>query len=219
MQKRESWGRRAVRWYLEWSPVIAGVLLLFSAGFFAGVLSVDAAGFLVDPVTIQWATAIATVLAAIVAIGIALHTDRRKSQDARNAGQLIAAKQHDLFAPIILNLQRMSALLPKGQPPDATAIFLYKSIDQDLDFVFKQIQEIDADRIGEFDPALRAMVYATSGQLKVAMALSGWPGQAENVAAIISESLNRMVTAQSLARPAFDRLIGSYLAGMVRLKP
>lgn len=83
--------QRLAFWYVEWAPWIAGALLLFCAAFFCGILFVGAGSFLSHPVTIQWATAIATVLAAIVAVGVAVYGQRRSRAQESEAGAYLLA--------------------------------------------------------------------------------------------------------------------------------
>lgn len=91
MREQDSvWWRLATS-YVAWSPWIAGALLLFCAAFFGGVLCVGAGSFLTHPVTIQWTTAIATVLAAVVAVGIAAHSHQTRRREASAHGAFLMA--------------------------------------------------------------------------------------------------------------------------------
>ncbi|WP_152528682.1 hypothetical protein [Bordetella trematum] len=85
------------QWYIEWSPWIAGGLILFNVAFFAGVLSIDAGRFLGDSPTIGWAGAIATASATIAAIWIALRRTREQQEKARRSGLLYFATLYPLF--------------------------------------------------------------------------------------------------------------------------
>lgn len=83
--------RKLASWYVDWAPWIAGVLLLFCLAFFGGILCVGAGSFLSHPVTIQWATAIATVLAAVVAVGVAVHGQQTRRREASEQGAFLMA--------------------------------------------------------------------------------------------------------------------------------
>lgn len=78
--------------YISGSPWLAGVLLLFNIGFFAGVLSVDAGKFLTDAVTIGWVGAIATASATIAAVTIAVSKDQKETEVKILEGMLHAVR-------------------------------------------------------------------------------------------------------------------------------
>lgn len=87
----------AKQWYVEWSPWIAGGLILFNAAFFAGVLSVGAGQFLTDSAVIGWAGAAGSFAAALAAVGIAVH-----GSSARRKGLALAGKIHAMSLPTLL---------------------------------------------------------------------------------------------------------------------
>ncbi|WP_238911962.1 hypothetical protein [Achromobacter xylosoxidans] len=82
----------AKRTYLAWAPWIAGALILFNVGFFAGVLSIDAGKFLTDGATIGWAGAIATASATIAAVTIAVSKDQKEVTAKALEGMLHAVR-------------------------------------------------------------------------------------------------------------------------------
>lgn len=91
IDRLERAAKELASWYVEWAPWIAGALLLFCAAFFSGILFVEAGSFLAHPVTIQWATAIATVLAAVVAVGVAVYGQRKSREQESEAGAYLLA--------------------------------------------------------------------------------------------------------------------------------
>ena len=80
------------RRYLDWAPWIAGTLILFNFGFFAGVLFVDAGKFLSDSATIGWSGAIATASATIAAVTIAVSKDQKETETRILEGMLHAVR-------------------------------------------------------------------------------------------------------------------------------
>ncbi|WP_427937022.1 hypothetical protein [Achromobacter marplatensis] len=65
------------------------LICLFAAFFF-----IDAEAFLSNPVVTQWAAAIATFSAAVVAIGIALHGQAQATKERRRAAKLSSASHY-----------------------------------------------------------------------------------------------------------------------------
>lgn len=102
MKSLRSWGRGIAGWYREWSPWLAGVLLLFNVGLFSGILFADASAFLSNATTIGWVSAIATASATVVALLIAQNGSRRSHEKEALVGRIAVVK----FSATLFRLEK-----------------------------------------------------------------------------------------------------------------
>lgn len=87
IEKKRSWRQAVVDTYMTWSPWLAGYLILFFILFFTGAYWYGLGSILTSQVTMGWAAAVATFVAAVVALKVA--GDKQKRTD--NNLQLDAA--------------------------------------------------------------------------------------------------------------------------------
>ncbi|MFY1909429.1 hypothetical protein ACOTEG_31250 [Achromobacter xylosoxidans] len=95
MERNESWGKSALAWYVKLSPWIASYLLVLFVFFYIGVLFVDAEKFLTSGATTGWAAAISSGGAAIVALAVALISQRQSEKERAEDREHDDKQRHD----------------------------------------------------------------------------------------------------------------------------
>lgn len=155
----------AKRTYLAWAPWIAGALILFDVGFFAGVLSIDAGKFLTDGATIGWAGAIATVSATITAVTIAVSKDQKEATAKALEGMLHAVRIGGPAGAWLNTLHDAKEQLSKS---DAITRQQRKAITRVRD----EIRELHHEKIVAYDPTMASNMSFLINQLSYVLSVS-----------------------------------------------
>ncbi|OZI32791.1 hypothetical protein CEG14_18030 [Bordetella genomosp. 1] len=211
---RASWIGLA-KWYVAEAPWIAAILFITTLVFVAGAMSVGWKGwidFVSKDAVHGWAAAIATGTAALIALGIALQTQKEKAREAKRLGEVLAARHRDLLEVVVHEMElQLKSFAGKSFSENDLATDYRPTIEQDLISTRKKLESCDVAALLPYSESLAAMIVATAGQLHLAHSFAREPGNVAAVAGILEESVERILTAHSCTAPAFDRLVRTHL--------
>lgn len=179
MEKWLAWSRAVAVWYKDWSSWLAAIFGLMVLGFFAARLSCGIRAFLSDPVTTQWAAAIATAVAAIIALGIASGEERRNRRREMRAGELAAGSMKSFVGCLRVMARQIEAQIPPASGPTDPATprpALAAHLKDEVAFLRQTLEKIPAATIQPYNARITAHVVHMIDQLHVAEIAATFPG-------------------------------------------
>lgn len=209
-------GHKASTQYIEWSPWIAGFLLLFNFGFFGALLFLDFRAFMSDPITSQWAAAIATAAAAIVALAVASNEERRNHRRSVLAGELAAGSMRNYVGSLRVLAKQIDAKIPEAvsaTDPNEPRKALAAHVKAEVTFLRESLEKIPVATIQPYNPRITAYVLHMIDQLHIAEVAAPFPGGDEGVRIALSTVDASCLVVEQLVAPARENAIGRYLSG------
>lgn len=200
--------KSAKQWYVEWSPWIAGGLILFNVAFFAGVLCVDAGRFLTDSATYGWATAIATVSATAAALYIAGRAAEQARKKDAFSGKLLTVRL-DTWVKIAYTRINWANQDLNGK------IWSPMDLEPHYQAAYDILQSADEQTIYAFDPELAALLMEFKALLEYAISICALPfdndsdnSHFKNLANDLEATYQAMLP---VIKPVYDEVVGPTL--------
>ena len=202
----------AKRWYVQWSPGIAGGLLLFNLAFFAGVLCIDAGRFLTNSAPYGWATALATVSAT----GAALYIAGKAAEQARKkdafSGKLLTVRLFTWVqnAYTRIKLAELDLNERNWSPMDLEPH--YKTANDIL-------QSVDEQTIYAFDPKLAALLMKFKALLEFAVTFCALPFDRDSDNSHVQKLANDLEATYQAMLPVIQRVYEEVVGPIHPLRP
>jgi len=215
LDKWRSWGRDVSAWYKDWSPWLAAIFGLMVFGLLAARFSDGARAFLNDPVTSQWASAIATAAAAIIALVIASREERRNHRREVLAGELAAGSLRNFVGSLRVVASQLAAKMSEGSvrvdPTDSRSVLAADVMDQ-VAFLRQSLEKIPATTIQPYNARITANVVFMIDQLHIAETAATLFRDEEGVRIALRSVEEGCLVVESLIHPAHENAIRRHLS-------
>ncbi|MGK8836223.1 hypothetical protein ACRS9B_12120 [Achromobacter xylosoxidans] len=185
MESMRAWGTVAKAWYIEWSPWLAAAFGLFLIALLSGAMLVGPRRFFSDPLTIQWASAIATASATVAAVAIAARSSRERARERSLEGML---RVHTLNA---VTGTWATTIYQARSDFDANLGFQPSTV-KELHSLEHELAELDIEKIAAHDAMVAACISIAIGQIRFTLAF-GRLAETPDQHAVVMDSLNTIV--------------------------